>query len=164
MRRLIKVYSICQQSRNFYAPPHDSVGVLWYHLRRPCVCPFVHLSVVRPSVFCFRMVTCQLYPASVRPAVRTSVCSVTPWLLEHLSWNLKTFTGDSPMDEDWRNALNFGILMCAGICDGAPSTFSSLRFNSLLCHQVTELIISCVFVLFLYSSSSSSSYYYYLLI
>ena len=36
------------------------------------------------------------------------------------------------MDEDWRNT--FGILMCAeicdgagaGICDGAPSTWSSL--------------------------------------
>ena len=39
------------------------------------------------------------------------------------------------MNEDWRNA--FGILMCteicdgagAGICDGAPSTFSSFKID-----------------------------------
>ena len=39
------------------------------------------------------------------------------------------------MDEDWRNA--FGILMCryicdgagTGICDGVPSTCSSLRMS-----------------------------------
>ena len=54
-------------------------------------------------------------------------------LLGFLSWNLETVTGNSPIDEDWRNA--FGILVCAeicncdgagtGICDGAPSTCSS---------------------------------------
>ena len=44
---------------------------------------------------------------------------------------LETVTGNSPMNEAWRNA--FGILMCweicdgagAGTCDGAPSTCSS---------------------------------------
>ena len=52
-------------------------------------------------------------------------------LLGFLSWNIETVTGNSPMDEDWRNT--FGIFMCreirdrtgAGICDGAPSTCSS---------------------------------------
>ena len=41
----------------FYTPPHDSGGVLWFHVERPCVCPSVHQSVVRPSVFHFRMIT-----------------------------------------------------------------------------------------------------------
>ena len=46
--------------------------------------------------------------------------------------------GNSPVDEDWRNA--FGILMCAEICDGtgagaricdsAPSTCSNYRLYS----------------------------------
>ena len=26
---------------NFYTPPHNSGGVLWFHVRRPCVCPSV---------------------------------------------------------------------------------------------------------------------------
>ena len=29
----------------FYIPPHNSVGVLWFHIGRPCVCPSVYLSV-----------------------------------------------------------------------------------------------------------------------
>ena len=33
----------------FYTPPHDSGGVLWYHVGYPCVCP----SAIRPSVFSF---------------------------------------------------------------------------------------------------------------
>ena len=56
---------------------------------------------------------------------------VTQLLLGFFSWNLETVTGNSPMDEDWRNA--FGILICTeicdgagtGICDGALSTYSS---------------------------------------
>ena len=41
-----------------YTPSHDSCGVLWFHVGRPCVCPsVVRRSVVRPSVFCFRMIT-----------------------------------------------------------------------------------------------------------
>ena len=23
----------------FYTPPHDSVGILWFYVGRPCVCP-----------------------------------------------------------------------------------------------------------------------------
>ena len=46
------------------------------------------------------------------------------------------------MDEGWRN--EFGILMCmeicdgagAGICDGAPSTFSSVTFVMLICQYL----------------------------
>ena len=34
----------------YYMPPHDSSGVIWFHVGRPCVCPSVHPSVVRPSV------------------------------------------------------------------------------------------------------------------
>ena len=52
-------------------------------------------------------------------------------LLGFLSENLETVTGNSPIDEDRRNA--FEILMCAeigdgtgaGICNGVPSTCSS---------------------------------------
>ena len=35
---------------NFYTPPHNSGGVLWFHVGRPCVCLSVRPSVVRPSV------------------------------------------------------------------------------------------------------------------
>ena len=42
---------------------------------------------------------------------------VTHLLLGFLSLNLETVTGNSPMDEDWRNT--FGILMCTERCDGA---------------------------------------------
>ena len=41
----------------FYTPPHDSGGVLWFHVGRPCVSPSVRQSYVRPSVFRFRMIT-----------------------------------------------------------------------------------------------------------
>ena len=44
----------------FYTPPHNSGGVLWFHVGRP-VCLFSHPSIVhplsRPSVFRFRMIT-----------------------------------------------------------------------------------------------------------
>ena len=36
---------------NFYTPPHNSGGVLWFHIGRPCVCPSVHRTYVRPSIF-----------------------------------------------------------------------------------------------------------------
>ena len=42
---------------NFYTPPHNSGGVLWFHVGRPCVCPSVHQLSVRPSIFCFWMIT-----------------------------------------------------------------------------------------------------------
>ena len=35
---------------NFHSPPHDSDGVLWFHVRQPCVCPSVRPSVSRMSV------------------------------------------------------------------------------------------------------------------
>ena len=45
---------------HFYTPPHDSGGILWFHVGRPCVYPSghpsIHPSVVRPSVFRFRMI------------------------------------------------------------------------------------------------------------
>ena len=34
----------------FYTPPHNSGGVLWFHVGRPCVCPSVRPSYVRPFV------------------------------------------------------------------------------------------------------------------
>ena len=37
----------------FDTPPHNSGGVLWFHVGCPCVC----LSVRHPSVFGFRMIT-----------------------------------------------------------------------------------------------------------
>ena len=36
----------------FYIPPHDSGGVLWYHVGCWCVRPSIHLSYIRPY-FCF---------------------------------------------------------------------------------------------------------------
>ena len=37
--------------KHFYTPPHDSGGVLWFHVGRPCVYrPPVHQSYVRPFV------------------------------------------------------------------------------------------------------------------
>ena len=33
-----------------YTPPHNSGGVSWFHVGRPCVCPSVRQSYVRPSV------------------------------------------------------------------------------------------------------------------
>ena len=46
--------SHCQ---HFYTLPHDSARVLWFRDGRPCVCPSARPSVVRPSVFHFRMIT-----------------------------------------------------------------------------------------------------------
>ena len=43
---------IVNDSSLFYTPPHDSDGVLWFHVGRSYVRP----SVVRPSVFRFRMI------------------------------------------------------------------------------------------------------------
>ena len=40
---------------DFYTPPHDSDGILWYHVGRPYVCPSVRLSYIRPY-FCFRTI------------------------------------------------------------------------------------------------------------
>ena len=41
----------------FYTPPHNSGGVLWFHVGCPCVCPSVVRPSVHPSVFRFRMIT-----------------------------------------------------------------------------------------------------------
>ena len=32
---------------DFYTPPHNSGGALWFHVGRPCVCPssYVHFSI-----------------------------------------------------------------------------------------------------------------------
>ena len=37
-------------SLTFYTPPHNSGGVLWFHVGRPWVRPSVRPSIVRPSV------------------------------------------------------------------------------------------------------------------
>ena len=42
-----------ENNLTFYTPPHNSGGVLWFHVGRPRV----HPSVVRPSVFRFQMIT-----------------------------------------------------------------------------------------------------------
>ena len=34
----------------FYTPPHNSGGVLWFHVGRPCICPSVRQSYVHPSI------------------------------------------------------------------------------------------------------------------
>ena len=59
---IIKFYGTCPKISNmlfhtFYTPLQDSGGVLWFHVGRPCVCPSVRQSFVRPSVFRFRMIT-----------------------------------------------------------------------------------------------------------
>ena len=35
---------------SFYTPPHDSGGVLWFHVERLCVCPSVSRQSIRPSI------------------------------------------------------------------------------------------------------------------
>ena len=37
-------------SHPFYTPPHDSSGILWFHVGHPCVCPSSRPSVIHPSV------------------------------------------------------------------------------------------------------------------
>ena len=51
---------ICIDSDNifpFYTQPHDSGGVLWFHVGRLCVHPSISHTSIRPSIFCFRMIT-----------------------------------------------------------------------------------------------------------
>ena len=43
--------------RHFYTPPHNSGGVLWFHVGHPCVHPSVVRPSVCPSVFRFQMIT-----------------------------------------------------------------------------------------------------------
>ena len=40
-----------------YTPPHNSGGILWFHVGLPCVYPSVARPSVHPSVFRFRMIT-----------------------------------------------------------------------------------------------------------
>ena len=40
----------CLAKMFFYTPPHNSGGVLWFHVGRPWVRPSVRPSVVRPSI------------------------------------------------------------------------------------------------------------------
>ena len=40
----------------FYTSLHDSGGVLWFHVGRPCVRAYIRPTVVRPYV-CFQMIT-----------------------------------------------------------------------------------------------------------
>ena len=35
---------------HFYTPPHNSGGVLWFHVGHPCVCPSIYQSGILPSV------------------------------------------------------------------------------------------------------------------
>ena len=53
--------ALLQNVAAFYTPPHDSGGVLWFHVGHQCVHPSVHPSVVcmsiRPSIFRFQMIT-----------------------------------------------------------------------------------------------------------
>ena len=46
---MIQVSDIGPSWPSFYTPPHNSGGVLWFHVGRPCVCPSVR-PYVRPSV------------------------------------------------------------------------------------------------------------------
>ena len=50
-------WASCGLWASCYTTPHDSGEVLWFHVGRPCFCPYFRPSVVRPSVFCFRMIT-----------------------------------------------------------------------------------------------------------
>ena len=39
------IFTVCLSYNGFYTPPHNSGGVLWFHVGRPCVCPSVRPSV-----------------------------------------------------------------------------------------------------------------------
>ena len=51
---LVNTYNLCFHGEvrknidSFYTPPHNSGGILWFHVGRPC--PSVCLSVVYPSI------------------------------------------------------------------------------------------------------------------
>ena len=55
-----------------------------------------------------------IYPHAFRRksgdiVIPPAICNVIPLLLDHLSWNLKTFTGDSPMDKLEKHSQNFDV-------------------------------------------------------
>ena len=62
---------------------------------------------------------------------------VTQLFLGVWSCDLGTVKGNSPMDEDWRNAFGNLIHVCTEICngagagigDGAPTTWSSISYT-----------------------------------
>ena len=59
----------------FYTPPHNSGRVLWFHVGRPCVHLSVRSSVVRPSIFRFRMIT----SVNINGFSPNSVCALILW-------------------------------------------------------------------------------------
>ena len=103
VRMFISVWvclSLCLTARVYvcmYVVPYLS---LW-----TCTCH----QVVIPALFKEKA---GIFWYRVRPYERPSVCNVTLLLLDHLSYNLETFTGDSPMDEFWR--ITFGISVIPG--------------------------------------------------
>ena len=48
---------ILHKCLSYYTPPHNSGGVLWFHVGRPCACLSIQPSVSHPCVFAFRMIT-----------------------------------------------------------------------------------------------------------
>ena len=106
----------------FYTPPHDSGGVLWFRVGRPCVRPPVSQSYVRPSVFRFRMITW----VNINGFLPNLVCALILWRsgLElgkfRQIWT-EVFARDMPIfsfpeDKEYRLIKCQGILTKLGTC------------------------------------------------
>ena len=73
-------------------PPHNSRGVLWFHVRRPCV----FLSV-RPSVFRFRMINIDGFSPNL-------VCALILWR-SGLGLLMDTFRQNLSYLPEWRGII-----------------------------------------------------------
>ena len=56
-KNIYKSSNLSRAAFSFYTPPHISGGVLCFHVGRPCVCPSVRSTYVRPSALRFRSIT-----------------------------------------------------------------------------------------------------------
>ena len=100
---------LCWPKLKYYLWLTVAPTIIWHGM---CFLPYIDKTLESHSmtlIFISWLNDCHFYPtlfeeeAGILLYPRPSVC-------------IKTFTGDSPMDEDWRNA--FGILMCMEIWDG----------------------------------------------
>ena len=99
----------CQQTdqrvrRHFFRYEYTRSILLQKYIQQ-----FNNLSIVIPAKKRWDIVIPPSVGPSVRPSVRPAVCNVTPLLLDHLSENLETFTGDSSMDVDRRNTVGISM-------------------------------------------------------
>ena len=111
---LIRVFTLCMKKAWVLSYPLSAQQRLrsdWMDAQADLCLHWAHMPFCYPHAFSKKKQGyCYTPRLSVHPSDRMSVCNVTPLLLDHLSQILETFTGNSPMDENWRNT--FEILMC----------------------------------------------------